>query len=300
MSSVLITGGTGFFGRAFVKACLAKGVERVCIYSRDEYKQAMLRQMLGDDPRMRWFVGCVRDQDRLTRAMHGVSTVIHAAALKRVEVGEYNPDEFVKTNVLGSLNVVRAAIDAGVKNVVALSSDKAAAPYNIYGATKLVMEKLMLAANNMTDKVNFAVTRYGNVANSTGSVIPIWTRAMARNEELIVTDPRCTRFWMTADEAVDLVMHAIGKRTMFVPDLSAYQLGDLAAAMGGRIKVVGLRGGEKMHEAMIGPDEIGDFQRNGHYWERDHEGGELCKAPLSSETAPRLTVAQIQEKIHGL
>lgn len=299
MSSVLITGGSGFFGRAFVRACLEKGVDRICVFSRDEWKQARMRQLFGNDSRLRWFVGDVRDENRLRRAMHNVSTVIHAAALKRVEVGEYNPDELAKTNIIGSLNVISAAIDAGVRNVVALSSDKAAAPYNAYGASKLLMEKLFLSANNMVgpEGTAFSVTRYGNVANSTGSVLPVWKKAMLRDQEMEMTDPNCTRFWMTVEEAVTLVMHAIGKRTLLVPDLQAYRLGDLAAALGGRIKVIGLRDGEKLHESMIGPDEVRDFVRSGHYWIRSNEAGERRTQPLSSDLVEHLSVDKLKEKI---
>lgn len=268
MKSVLITGGTGFFGQAMVKHLLTlpdEGIYRICIYSRDEAKQATMRAMLTDpDERLRWFIGDVRDQQRLHRAMEGVDVVMHAAALKRVEVGEYNPEEMVKTNVLGSMNVIEAARRAGVKRVVALSSDKACQPINAYGASKLMMEKLMLGANNARgfDGPLFVVTRYGNVAGSTGSVISNWRAALRNDPYAIVTltDPNATRFWMTSSEAVQLVIKAATASNplpIYIPDLPAYRLAELATAMDvKRLHIVGLGQGEKPHERMheTGPD----------------------------------------------
>lgn len=273
--SVLITGGTGFFGNGMVRALLVQNLsERICIFSRDEYKQALMRAEFNDDPRLRFFVGDVRDRDRLTRAMQGVTLVVHAAALKRVETGEYNPTELVRTNVLGSMNVIDAAIDAGVARVVALSTDKACEPANAYGASKLMLEKLFLAANNTrgADGPMFSVCRYGNVANSTGSVIPTWHAAGDR--VVTLTDPDCTRFFMSLAEAVRLVMNTA--RTMkggelAIPTLPAYRLADLAEAMGVKYRKTGLGAGEKMHESMI----------PGH----------------TSEHARRMTVGEIREAI---
>lgn len=251
MKSVLITGGSGFFGRGFAQKMLDVGVERVCIYSRSEYSQHLMRKEFGDDPRLRFFVGDVRDVTRLTRAMDGIDLVVHAAALKRVEVGEYDSAEMCKTNVVGSMNVIDAAIEAGVKKVVALSSDKACEPSNCYGATKLVSEKLFLAANNARGANGpiFAVCRYGNVSGSTGSVIPRW-----RSERVVtMTDPECTRFWMTLDQAVELVRSTADRMKggeLAIPHLPAYRLGDLADAMGVVYVVTGLTTGEKMHESM--------------------------------------------------
>lgn len=265
MTSILITGGTGYFGRAFAQRLLEQSnCERICIYSRDEYKQHLMRQDMHDDPRLRFFIGDVRDQSRLARAMSGCGVVLHAAALKRVEVGEYNPTEMVKTNVDGTMNVIEAAMDSAPdttfpghfrRRVVYLSTDKACHPVNTYGASKLMGEKLMLAANN-TDagRTLFAVTRYGNVAGSTGSVVQIWRDLQQTGvTEVQVTDPECTRFWMHLDDAVDLVMNTVetmkgGER--YIPILPAYRLGDLAEAMGLRYNVVGMRPGEKLHEAM--------------------------------------------------
>lgn len=262
MRSVLITGGTGYFGRGMVRHLLERtDAQRICVYSRGEYLQATMRQALKDpEERLHWFVGDVRDRARLRRAMEGVDTVIHAAALKRVEVGEYNPGEMVKTNIGGTVNVIEAATDAHVERVVYLSSDKACEPRNCYGATKLAAEKLVLAANNARGKNGplFSVTRYGNVAGSTGSVIPTWRRNPA---EAYITDEEATRFWMTLKEAIHLVLQVVytcpgGK--LHVPDIPAYRLGDLARAMNlpRPYRIVGLGKGEKQHERMLedGPD----------------------------------------------
>lgn len=251
----LITGGTGYFGTAFTRALLERGAVRVCVLSRSEYRQAEMRQAFGNEPRLRFFVGDVRDLDRLERAMHGIENVVHAAALKRVEVGEYDSAEMAKTNVLGTMNVIEAATRARVRRVVGLSSDKACEPVNCYGASKLVGEKLLLAANNARghDGPIFAAVRYGNVAGSTGSVIPIWRREIEQGRTVTLTHPDATRFWMHVDEAVRLVMHTL--RTMeggelAIPDLPAYRLQDLALAMGAHFHITGLRPGEKMHESM--------------------------------------------------
>lgn len=255
--SILITGGTGFFGRGFVRTVLDQQLtERVCVLSRDEYKQATMRAEFGNDPRLRFFVGDVRDAERLRRAMDGVELVVHAAALKRVEVGEYDSGEMVKTNVVGAMNVIQAATDAGVAKVVALSTDKACEPVNAYGASKLLAEKLFLAANNARGAAGprFAVCRYGNVAGSTGSVIPTWRRELAAGRDLVLTDPDCTRFWMSLDQAVQLVLSTAATMCggeLAIPDLPAYRVGDLAAAMGGQIRVSALGAGEKRHESMV-------------------------------------------------
>jgi len=278
MRTVLITGGTGYFGQAMVRRLLEADMsERICIYSRDEVKQATMRAALPDpNKRLRFFIGDVRDKDRLTHAMAGIDTVIHAAALKRVEVGEYNPGEMVKTNVLGTMNLIEAATitrQGGqfLKRVIALSTDKACQPVNAYGASKLMLEKLVLGANNargMNGPI-FAVTRYGNVANSTGSVISNW-RAALRNPPLMarptitVTNERATRFWMTIDQAIDLVLETAAVMRggeLVIPDLPAYDLGTLMKAMGITsdkviIRYQGLGPGEKLHERMKedGPD----------------------------------------------
>lgn len=258
MTSILVTGGTGSFGQAFVRHALERGAERVCVFSRGELRQVEMREAITDR-RVRWFIGDVRDRDRLRRAMEGCKIVVHAAALKRIEIGEYNPSEMVRTNVGGALNVIEAAQDAGVQRVVALSSDKACEPVNAYGASKLLAEKLFLASNNTTGTIGpvFVVTRYGNVAGSNGSVIPTWRRMVAAGDVPVpVTDPQCTRFWMTMREAVELVweaatsVYAMTDRVI-VPSLPAYRLADLIEAMGITFtSASGLREGEKLHESM--------------------------------------------------
>lgn len=270
MRSVLITGGTGFLGRALVNRLLTMPeVERICIYSRDEAKQAAMRaQIVDPHEKLHWFVGDVRDLPRLRRAMFGVDVVIHAAALKRVEVGEYNPAEMVKTNVLGTMNVIDAAFDAPLgdfrvlRHIVYVSSDKACQPLNAYGASKLMGEKLILASNNVRGSAGpiFSAVRYGNVAGSTGSVIPTWKERQRRNEKIVMTDPQATRFWMRIDQAVDLVLSVAKMQEgggLHVPRLPAYRLEDLAYAMNlpvfGKVavNVIGLQKGEKLHERML-------------------------------------------------
>lgn len=255
LGATLITGGTGYFGAAFVRFLLRTDTPRVCVLSRSEYRQAEMRQELGADQRLRFFIGDVRDLDRLERAMHGIETVVHAAALKRVEVGEYDSAEMAKTNVLGTMNVIEAATRAGVKRVVGLSSDKACEPVNCYGASKLVGEKLLLAANNARGIAGpiFAAVRYGNVAGSTGSVIPVWRRALEQGRPVTLTHPEATRFWMHVSEAVDLVLttaYTMHGGELAIPDLPAYRLADLALALGVKYHIVGLRPGEKLHESM--------------------------------------------------
>ena len=265
--SVLVTGGSGFFGRAFVRAALAAGVERVCVLSRSEYQQHLMRIDLPDE-RLRFFVGDVRDRDRVRRACEGCDTVVHAAALKRVEVGEYDSSEMVKTNVGGAITLIEAATDAGVARVIALSSDKACEPTNCYGATKLVAEKLFLAANNSRGKSGpiFIAVRYGNVAGSTGSVIPTWREAIAQGRPVHITHPNATRYWMTVDQAVRMVQHAAemlptSDNLLVASALPAYRVGDLAQALGVEAHVIGLGAGEKMHESMVPGQSSVDARR---------------------------------------
>lgn len=257
MSGILITGGTGSFGRAFTRTALDKQwFERICILSRDEHKQAEMRADFKDDERLRFFIGDVRDRDRLRRAMTGCTHVVHAAALKRIEVGVYNPAEMVKTNVLGAMNVIEAAQDApGVLGVVYLSTDKAVEPVSPYGQSKALAESLFLAANNTVadGSPRFMVTRYGNVAGSNGSVIPLWRDHLKKGDVVRVSDPEATRFWMFMHEAVDLVARALdaGEPGPVIPDLPAFALSDLAAAMGvTRMDVYGLKPFEKKHESL--------------------------------------------------
>jgi UDP-N-acetylglucosamine 4,6-dehydratase len=247
LNNVIITGGTGTFGRAFAKRCLKDGVERVCIYSRDELKQAEMRVEFND-PRMRFFIGDVRDLPRLKRALEGIDLVIHAAALKRVEVGEFDPGEMVKTNVLGTMNLIEAAHDCKVKKVIALSTDKAEEPVNVYGCTKLLMEKLLLNANRSPQ---FSVVRCGNFFGSRGSVLPIWKALKEKGDKVPLTDKKCTRYMMTVDEAVVLVLGMIERMPrLMVPKLKAFRPIDLARAMDVEYYITGLNPGERLHEIM--------------------------------------------------
>ena len=257
IDSLLVSGGAGSFGSAFVRRLLAtNAANRICVLSRSEHTQAALRQQLNDDPRMRWFIGDVRDRDRLKRAMQGVDVVVHAAALKRIEVGHFNPIELCRTNVDGSINVIEASQDAGVKKVVALSSDKACFPCSAYGASKALMESLFLAANNTVaaDGPRFSVTRYGNVWNSASSVVPTWRSMVESGAKAVpVSSPEVTRFFMSMDQAVDLVLDTIATMQggeLNIPDLPAYRLGDLAEAMGVKMVVKGLPDWEKKDEMM--------------------------------------------------
>ncbi len=262
-SSILITGGTGSFGKAFVRYALDNlDPRRLIIFSRDELKQFECRQLFNDDPRLRWFIGDIRDEKRLLRAMHDVDYVVHAAALKQVDTGEYNPFEFVKTNVLGSQNVVEAAIDMGVKKVVALSTDKASSPINLYGATKLTADKIFVLGNNYAASypTRFAVVRYGNVTGSRGSIIPKWRAMAERGESLPITDLRCTRFLITLPDAVQMVVDTFEMMQggeLVVPHIPSHKVVDLAQAIapGAAMHDIGLRPGEKLHEEMISPEE---------------------------------------------
>ena len=262
-ASVLITGGTGSLGKSLVNYLLKETkVRRVAIFSRDELKQQHLRLEFQDDSRLRWFLGDVRDLDRLKRAFHNVDFVIHAAALKQVDTGEYNPMEFIKTNVLGSQNVIDASIDAGVQRVVALSTDKASSPINLYGATKLTADKLFVAANNysFTYGTTFAVVRYGNVMGSRGSVIPFFQEIAAQGKPLPITDLRMTRFWISIESAVKFVVESLEIMSggeLYVPRIPSMKIIDLANAVapGTQVKEIGMRPGEKLHEEMISADD---------------------------------------------
>jgi len=260
-SSILLTGGTGSFGRAFAKEILKRcpTLKRLVIFSRDELKQFEMAQEFPKEkyPAIRFFLGDVRDQQRLARALEGIDTVVHAAALKQVPAAEYNPFEFIKTNIMGAQNLIEACLDAKVKRIVALSTDKAAAPVNLYGATKLCSDKLFIAANNFRGERNirFSVVRYGNVMGSRGSVIPFFLEK-AKEGVLPITHPDMTRFNILLEEGVDMVLWALENAMgteIFVPKIPSYRITDLAKAVAPncKIEVVGIRPGEKLHEEMI-------------------------------------------------
>ncbi|MBN2683408.1 MAG: UDP-N-acetylglucosamine 4,6-dehydratase (inverting) [Bacteroidales bacterium] len=259
--AILVTGGTGSFGKKFVETVLNQfpEIKRLVIYSRDELKQFEMAQIFPKEKYngIRYFIGDIRDKDRFRRACEGIDYIVHAAALKQVPAAEYNPMEFIKTNILGAETVLEAALDMGVQKVVALSTDKAAAPINLYGATKLCSDKLFIAANNTKGKrpVSFSVVRYGNVIGSRGSVVPFF---MEKRKEgvLPITHPEMTRFNISLEEGVDLVLYALGNAIggeIFVPKIPSYKITDVAEAIAPSCKtpVVGIRPGEKLHEEMI-------------------------------------------------
>jgi UDP-N-acetylglucosamine 4,6-dehydratase (inverting) len=259
--SIIITGGTGSLGKELTKTILAQwpGVKRLVIFSRDEQKQFQMAQDYPENeyPAIRFFIGDVRDIDRLKRAFAGIDYVIHAAAMKHVHIAEYNPDECIRTNVGGAENVIKAALSSGVSKVVALSTDKACAPINLYGATKLTSDKLFIAANNIrgNQDIRFSVVRYGNVMGSNGSVIPFFLKRRASGV-LPITDPNMTRFNISLAEGANLVLHALKHAwggELYVPKIPSYRISDLAMAIGPECehRVVGIRPGEKIHEEMI-------------------------------------------------
>ncbi len=267
---ILITGGTGSFGRRFIETVLTRyALRKVIVYSRDELKQSEMQQELRERfdaeqmSRMRFFLGDVRDRARLTLALRGVDIVIHAAALKQVPAAEYNPSECIQTNIIGAENVVWASLTNRVQQVVALSTDKACNPVNLYGATKLASDKTFVAANNLSGDIGtkFSVVRYGNVVGSRGSVVPLFRRLLAQGAtELPITDPRMTRFWITLNEGVEFVLSSLEIMRggeIFVPKIPSMSMPDLVEAMapGAGVKVVGIRPGEKLHEIMVGADD---------------------------------------------
>ncbi len=274
--TILVTGGTGSFGNRFVEYVLSNyKPKKIIIYSRDEFKQFNMRNRFKEyDKYLRYFIGDVRDKDRLSRALNGVDYVIHAAALKQVPACEYNPIEAVKTNIDGAVNVINASLDQGIEKVVALSTDKAVSPINLYGSTKMVSDKLFCAANAYSgDKgTRFAVVRYGNVAGSRGSVIPFFKSIIDKGEtELPITDYRMTRFWISLDEGVKLVIKALeeaqGGET-FISKIPSFKITDLAQALlpGCEMPEVGIREGEKLHEVMVSAeDSPRTYEYEGHY-----------------------------------
>ena len=275
-SSILLTGGTGSFGKAFVKEVLAQcpKLKRLVIFSRDELKQFEMAQEFPQEhyPAIRYFLGDVRDQQRLKRALEGIDTVVHAAALKQVPAAEYNPFEFVKTNILGAQNLIESCLDSNVKRVVALSTDKAAAPVNLYGATKLCSDKLFIAANNYRGErdIRFSVVRYGNVMGSRGSVIPFF-KEKSKTGVVPITHPEMTRFNISLKEGVDMVFWALRNALgteIFVPKIPSYRVVDVAKAIAPdcRQEIVGIRPGEKLHEEMITSSDSETTIDIGHYY----------------------------------
>ena len=260
---VLVTGGTGSFGRMFIKILLHEyHPKKIIVFSRDELKQHEMQRLHGfNDPRLRYFIGDVRDRDRLRRAMMGVDIVVHAAALKQVPACEYNPMEAIKTNILGSANVVEAALDTGVQKVLMLSTDKAVNPVNLYGATKLAAEKLVIQSNVYAAHAptRFSCVRYGNVIGSRGSVVPLFLQ-QRETGKLTITDPRMTRFWISLEQGVRFVIRSIEQMRggeVFVPKIPSMRIMDLAKAIApnAEIEVIGIRPGEKLHEVLIHEDE---------------------------------------------
>lgn len=261
--SILVTGGTGSFGRRFIATLLSRyKPKRVVVFSRDELKQFEMQQEFSA-PCMRYFLGDVRDRERLVEAVHGIDFIVHAAALKQVPAAEYNPTECIRTNVNGAENVIHAALQNGVSRVVALSTDKAASPVNLYGATKLLSDKLIVAANNIAGPrvSRFSVVRYGNVVGSRGSVLPFFRRRLSEGApELPITDPRMTRFWLTLDQGVDFVFKAFERMyggELFVPKIPSLRIAELAEALAPGVaqRIIGIRPGEKLHELMISRDD---------------------------------------------
>lgn len=265
--NVLVTGGTGSFGKAFIKKLIREdAVSKLIVFSRDELKQWEMKQKEPEfaGPKIRYFLGDVRDEERLRRAFHEVDIIIHAAALKQVPAAEYNPTEFVKTNIIGAMNIINCAIDSGVKKVIALSTDKAVNPVNLYGATKLCSDKLFLASGSYVGKRGypiFSVVRYGNVLGSRGSLLPHWKQLIAAGSRSIpITDERMTRFWITLNQATDFVKYAcrmMQGSEIFIPKCPSVRIVDLAKAVAPDVKIslCGIRPGEKIHEVLLSQDE---------------------------------------------
>jgi len=320
--SVLITGGTGSFGHKFIETLLASHKPRkLIIFSRDELKQHDMRALFpfGPGSPLRYFLGDVRDRDRLYRAFEDVDIVVHAAALKQVPAAEYNPLEFIKTNILGAANIIDAAIDCNVKRVIALSTDKAANPINLYGASKLCSDKLFVAANSYSGphKTRFSVVRYGNVIGSRGSVVPFFLK-MRKTGVLPITDPRMTRFWITLEQGVNFVVSCLSRMKggeVLVPKIPSMNIMDLARAIGPecRTEIVGVRPGEKLHEVMVPEDDARHtveyedsyaIMPSFHNWDAtaylNSNGGKLCAEGFrySSDTNTQwLTVEQLRKMV---
>lgn len=314
MKSVLISGGTGSFGQAFTERLLKTQVERIVIYSRGEHLQGEMAHRFNDG-RLRFFIGDVRDQERLEMAMRDIDTVVHAAALKIVPTAEYNPTECIATNVTGAENVVRAALRAHVKNVVGLSTDKAVNPINLYGASKLAAEKIFIAANALAaGACHFNVVRYGNVSGSRGSVVPLFKKLQAEGRPLTVTHRDMTRFWITMDQSIDLVLVAINDgeeghdSRILVPKIPSIRILDLVEAISGHrdgYTMSGIRPGEKIHETLITEDEARTtVERRYHYVINQDRGLEFDHVPMgfrytSDSNTQWLSVDQLRELVNG-
>ena len=322
--TLLVTGGTGSFGKAFTKYVLTHyEPKKIIIFSRDEFKQFMMQNEFKEYlPKLRFFIGDVRDQDRLRRAMEGVDYVVHAAALKQVPACEYNPAEAIKTNIHGAQNVIEASLDTGVKKVVALSTDKAVNPVNLYGGTKLVSDKLFIAANAYagTKDICFSIVRYGNVAGSRGSVIPKFHQMIQEGAtELTVTDYRMTRFWISLEEGVKLVIKALQESTggeTFISKIPSFKVTDLAQAMlpGCQMKEIGIYPGEKLHEIMVTTeDSMTTYEYDKHFivypqvrWNEKQQiipGGRKVAEGFSYSSGNNtewLSVEEIQERLKTL
>lgn len=321
-ANVLLTGGTGSFGKKFTETVLKRGEpRRLVVFSRDELKQHEMRQWLPPEkyPAIRYFIGDVRDRDRLYRAFDGIDIVVHAAALKHVPIAEYNPLEFIKTNVLGGANIIDAAIDRKVKKVVALSTDKAANPINLYGATKLCSDKLFVAGNSYSGEggTRFSVVRYGNVLGSRGSVLPFFLK-QRKTGVLSITDPRMTRFWITIQDGVNFVVRSLSIMRggeIFVPKIPSMRTVDLAKAVAPecRLENVGIRAGEKLHEVMVTEDDarhtvehedyyaiIPEFPEWDHDGYKDSKGGRPCAEGFcyaSDLNGQQLSVEQLRDLV---
>ena len=315
---ILVTGGTGSFGKKFIRKALTLNVKKIIVFSRDELKQYEMKQEFNDD-RIRFFIGDVRDKDRLYRAFDGVDIVIHAAAMKHVDACEYNPFEAVKTNIHGAQNIIEAAIDRGVEKVIALSTDKACSPVNLYGATKLASDKLFVAANAYVGekKTRFAVVRYGNVVGSRGSVVPFFKK-IKHTGRVPITDERMTRFWITLEQGVQFVLDNLERMQggeIFVPKIPSMNIMDLAKAIAPEcdVEIVGIRPGEKLHEAMIMEDDARHTLEFDSYYVIQPEltwwaqgqlnGGKSLPegfAYTSDNNTDWLTVGQLQELVEEM
>lgn len=322
--AILITGGTGSFGHHFVQYVLKHYKPRkIVIYSRDEYKQFLMKSsIVPDDVPLQFFIGDIRDQARLRRALYGVDYVIHAAAMKQVPACEYNPNEAIKTNINGAVNLIEAALDTGVKRVVALSTDKAVNPVNLYGGTKLVSDKLFIAANSYTglSETRFSIVRYGNVAGSRGSVIPFFRRLVQKGKtELPITDFRMTRFWISLEQGVELVIKALDESKggeTFIAKIPSFKITDLAKAVlpTCTLQEVGIREGEKLHEVMITKEDSSyTYEYDKHFiiyphmswWEEAKvvPGGKLVSQGFeysSGTNTQWLTVKDLQRRLEGV